>query len=709
MTLVTKNKNLEELGRELSRIYVTLYNSKRLSVRPAFWHVAVNQPTFSIEKLFRSEGLFYGKTFPQEIDDLACDINPTTCTRELVPAPSDKLTSLTDHISGFLPSQTQWRAQPSMTLLVPDVQLTPDIEWFSIQKDPKKPMDAIVVDELGGCEQFDDHCRILLQFYNRTLGDKLFDPTYRGSVALPVLTLEVATNVASAAEIPNLPGASPPVTTPDSRITLQPVPGSNLKSADSFKVLQGIEARNDSWVGTANQATKVLKQLNNNVIPKVAIQPFQEQQTPLAGAALFPADVDGYRKGLYNLLAVPDALRQMPFPDEFLAPIGVGVIDSRIDEKHCAFEPGQLAVQNASAAPNLGPPAHCDLRVTGDQVVDHATHVAGIIASHYGSGATRVPIGLDPYAKIYSMEIDFAGLNDEQIAKRLKRLIQEHQLKVVNMSFGYLLSAQNPDLQPTDVLEQPIAGLQGTTLFVAAAGNGGADKSYICDLRPACFDLPNVIAVAGIDRSPDTPTLLQSDAKQYSNFGRRIHIAAIGKDVFSTVANGRYGLLTGTSQAAPQVTAVASLMTSKYPTLLPAAIKNRLIYCSDLLESLRDKLFGGRLNAECALDGDSGRLQLSSAPKVQHGRFQPTSVFHFTDEKGDVDIPVQLMRSMSYDPMRASYTVFYAPRNLPDVPLLRASNLVFKNPAEKLRYNFSEGNGAFITVEEITRYVAPIQ
>jgi subtilisin family serine protease len=711
ITLVTKNKNLEELGRELSRIYLTLYNSKRLSVRPALWKPTGPSDVFSSEAVFRSEGIYYGKTFPLELDNLACDLNPKICTRERVAAGSDQLQSLTGHVSGYLPSTTQWPAQPSTPLLVPDVKLTPDIEWFTVQKNAKMSIADTVVNDLGGCAKFDDKCRDLLQFYNRTLGGKLFDEAYRGPVALPVLTLQASTNVASAAEIPNLPNAAPPVYPQDTQLTLQPVTESNSKSRDSFKVLQGVEVDPGRFESVTVQQEKVLKQLNRNVIRSMRIKAFQTSTAPLAGDALFLADVEGYRKDLHNLIAVPEKLRKMPFPDEYIAHVDIGVVDMRIDDKHCAFQTGQITAQNFSSPPDLGPAAKCNLRVVGNDKVDHATHVAGVIAAHFPDGTNMVPVGLNPYARIFSMEINMAGLNDEQIGKELKKLVQKHQLKVVNMSFGYLMSAQNPDLQPTDPLEQPIAGLQGTTLFVAAAGNAGADKSYMCDLRPACFDLPNVIAVAGIDRDADKPTFLESNTKSHSNFGRRIHIAAIGKDVFSSLANGRYGVLTGTSQAAPQVAAVASLMVSKYPTLLPVAIKNRLIYCSDILNSLRDKLFGGRLNAECALDGDAGRLQLESPPdKVQRGKFQPGSVFHFIDEQDTaVDIPIQLVRSVAYDPEQDSFTVFHTTRNRSDASLLRTSNLTLKNPEEKIKFTPVGGAVAEIHVKQIKRYVSPIK
>src|ERR1700738_3855833 len=69
VSLVTRNHNLQELGQELSRIYLTLYNSKRLSVKP------VETSDRVIEVILRKEGLFYGKVLPTEIDSMVCDLN----------------------------------------------------------------------------------------------------------------------------------------------------------------------------------------------------------------------------------------------------------------------------------------------------------------------------------------------------------------------------------------------------------------------------------------------------------------------------------------------------------------------------------------------------------------------------------------------------------------------------------------------------------
>lgn len=59
-------------------------------------------------------------------------------------------------------------------------------------------------------------------------------------------------------------------------------------------------------------------------------------------------------------------------------------------------------------------------------------------------------------------------------------------------------------------------------------------------------------------------------------------------------------------------------MFAKYSGVMPIEVKNRLIYCSDMMQSLEEKLFsGGRINADCALDGDAGRLTLKVGGVLQ--------------------------------------------------------------------------------------------
>ena len=88
-------------------------------------------------------------------------------------------------------------------------------------------------------------------------------------------------------------------------------------------------------------------------------------------------------------------------------------------------------------------------------------------------------------------------------------------------------------------------------LFVAAAGNFGQDND-LQHVYPACYQLPNIIAVAAID----------SDERlaSFSDYGESsVHIAAPGSLILSTVPTTKmllwdpsgYGQLSGTSMATP--------------------------------------------------------------------------------------------------------------------------------------------------------------
>src|SRR5690606_735232 len=134
-------------------------------------------------------------------------------------------------------------------------------------------------------------------------------------------------------------------------------------------------------------------------------------------------------------------------------------------------------------------------------------------------------------------------------------------------------------------------------LIVAAAGNENRnlENEANCRITPACFyNLPNVVTVVGIDRSPDAPRIWKKNSAQGSNHSRKFAIAAVADHVWSTARGNKLGMTSGTSIAAPQVTAAASLVISAAEHLLasqigelgarlpPKVVKGRLIYTADV-------------------------------------------------------------------------------------------------------------------------------
>jgi subtilisin family serine protease len=75
--------------------------------------------------------------------------------------------------------------------------------------------------------------------------------------------------------------------------------------------------------------------------------------------------------------------------------------------------------------------------------------------------------------------------------------------------------------------------------------------------------------VALEDAGANTPRVMPS-----AHFGSQFDIGALGAQVVSTRNNGRFVRLSGSSQAAPQVAAVASLLFATTRNLLPVEVKN---------------------------------------------------------------------------------------------------------------------------------------
>ncbi|MEX0768726.1 MAG: S8 family serine peptidase, partial [Microthrixaceae bacterium] len=102
-------------------------------------------------------------------------------------------------------------------------------------------------------------------------------------------------------------------------------------------------------------------------------------------------------------------------------------------------------------------------------------------------------------------------------------------------------------------------------VFVASAGNDGQGSNVTS--WPAAYDWP--IAAASI-----TDTGARST---FSTQGSYLDIAAPGSSILSTITSNRYAYMSGTSMAAPYVTAVAALARAAHPTETAPQIRSRVI------------------------------------------------------------------------------------------------------------------------------------
>jgi Subtilase family/Dockerin type I domain len=261
-----------------------------------------------------------------------------------------------------------------------------------------------------------------------------------------------------------------------------------------------------------------------------------------------------------------------------------------------------LRSPNGTSAPNVKALSS----VSGNTCdVAHGNHVAGIAgavwSNQYGiDGAIpNAKIDAVPFTVTYpinSASTDGAGVaRDEHlnmfvdIANDLSDYLDDSDdnpdgLRVINMSLGYnfisggILDGNPEDIPGLSTLIQDEAKqfahlmkrYENKVLFVVAAGNDSAGRSTPIDAKwsssiawaatqtPGDARPRNVLVVEAVDRD--------GQRAGFSNIGGQV--AAPGVNILSTLSTGdsAYGVCSGTSQAAPHVAALATLLFELDPT-----------------------------------------------------------------------------------------------------------------------------------------------
>ncbi len=120
------------------------------------------------------------------------------------------------------------------------------------------------------------------------------------------------------------------------------------------------------------------------------------------------------------------------------------------------------------------------------------------------------------------------------------------------------------------------------TLFVIAAGNNGEDNDSL-PVAPASIRSNNTITVAA--------SLDRIALASFSNYGvKSVDIAAPGVGILSTVPGDNFLYMNGTSQAAPYITKVVSLVVDENPSLTPGQIRKVLMGTVDKKDFLKGKV-----------------------------------------------------------------------------------------------------------------------
>ncbi|MDX6677263.1 MAG: hypothetical protein QOE31_1315 [Solirubrobacteraceae bacterium] len=215
----------------------------------------------------------------------------------------------------------------------------------------------------------------------------------------------------------------------------------------------------------------------------------------------------------------------------------------------------------------------------------HGTHVAGIVAARQGNGIGGS--GLAPNAKILPVKVldsTMTGTTDT-LALGIHYAV-DRGAKILNVSV-------NTDAA-TDVVKEAVryAGAHGA-IIVASAGNNGRDidssPSYPASLTdPAVFSVGATNA-AGLLWSLSNTGLLSVD------------LAAPGDHIASTARGSSYQSRTGTSAAAPFVSASLALLSAARPDLPMSALRDAIAASTRRTSALSSLLGGGRLDVAAAM------------------------------------------------------------------------------------------------------------
>lgn len=238
----------------------------------------------------------------------------------------------------------------------------------------------------------------------------------------------------------------------------------------------------------------------------------------------------------------------------------IGVIDTRVDVAHEALSGAALTVSDFVPydAPRPG---------------DHGTSVVSIIAGRSASFE-----GLAPDAEIYEASVFFAApdgavsATTESIVRAIDWLAAQN-VSVINLSLA------GP---PNEILKGAVARAneRGLTIVAAVGNEGPAARP----LYPAAYD-----GVIGV-------TAVASDKRVYRLAGRggQVDFAAPGVDVLHADDRGGYSATSGTSLAAPFVTAIVAAA-GRDGGLDAAAMRRLEESAEDLGETGRDPVYGAGL------------------------------------------------------------------------------------------------------------------
>lgn len=289
--------------------------------------------------------------------------------------------------------------------------------------------------------------------------------------------------------------------------------------------------------------------------------------------------------------------------------VTVGVVDTGVDDTHPDLKANFSAGQSASCVGGRADTSPGAWRPSDPAEDYHGTHVAGIIAAaRNGTGIA----GTAPGVRVSALKVSepkTASFYAESVVCAMM-FAADHGIRVTNNSYYvdpwlYNCRDQQDQRALAEAVGRAVKYATGRgTAHISSAGNSSHDlaSSRIKD-DTSPNDSKPVRRTVDPESCPDVPSMLPGTVSvsatgpednlksSYSNYGTgQIDVAAPGGDssfqhprppaknggVLSTMPNGEYAYLQGTSMAGPQAAGVAALLVSRHPRVSPQELGWRL-------------------------------------------------------------------------------------------------------------------------------------
>jgi subtilisin family serine protease len=312
----------------------------------------------------------------------------------------------------------------------------------------------------------------------------------------------------------------------------------------------------------------------------------------------------------------------------------LGIVDVGIDYTHPDLAANVWSAPSAFTVTIGGTAISCGAGTHGYNVVagscdplddnDHGTHVSGT-AGAAGSNAVGVA-GVNWAASIMAIKVftstGFATtswvVNGIEFAIQAKAVFgQQANVRVLSNSWGGLAGTFGGGAFSSTALRDEISRTNDNDmLFVAAAGNA-SNNNDATPFYPANFAVPNVLSVGASDSADNLAS--------FSDYGTSVRIFAPGVDIWSTLRNGGYGYMFGTSMATPHVSGTAALVLSRCPFMNTSEVKSLLLQTADTVPGLNAGADGLRLNADravrnCITSFATSTTLIASSAQVRPGQ-----------------------------------------------------------------------------------------